>query len=142
MTGCRVRLMVSGIVPGEMIQGIVRDQWIGELHKLGVEMVPYMRFHGADANSAYFQHQINGEAIDLRRGRYGGDLQRQANRRTGCCAGSKSIGCSGSSDWGLCEPPDRRGGGARRPQGRLGVCERVEMPTTEHVSQTNGGYGA
>ena len=61
--GCRVRLMVSGIVPGEMIQGIVRDQWIGELHKLGVEMVPYMRFHGADADSAYFQHQINGEAV-------------------------------------------------------------------------------
>ena len=61
--GCRVRLMVSGIVPGEMIQGVVRDQWIGDLHRLGVEMVPYMRFHGADEDSAYFQHQINGEAV-------------------------------------------------------------------------------
>jgi len=61
--GCRVRLMVSGIVPGEMIQGVVRDQWIGELHRLDVEMVPYMRFHGADVDSAYFQHQINGEAV-------------------------------------------------------------------------------
>ena len=35
---------------------MVRDRWIGELHKLGVEIVPNLRLFGADADSVYFQH--------------------------------------------------------------------------------------
>ena len=58
---CHVRLAVSGVVPGEAIQGTVRDHWVGELHKLGVEMIPYMRLYGADDGSVYFQHMISGE---------------------------------------------------------------------------------
>ena len=61
--GCRVRLMSGGIVAGETIQEVVRDQWIGELHKLGVEMVPYVRLFGADADSVYFQHMTSGEPV-------------------------------------------------------------------------------
>ncbi len=61
--GCRVRLMSGGIVAGEAIQGVVRDQWIGELHTLGVEMVPYVRLFGADADTAYFQHVTSGEPV-------------------------------------------------------------------------------
>ncbi len=61
--GCHVRLMSGGIVAGEQIQGIVRDQWIGELHKLGVELIPYAKLYGADKSTAYFQHLISGEAI-------------------------------------------------------------------------------
>ncbi|MFP6745304.1 MAG: FAD-dependent oxidoreductase, partial [Alphaproteobacteria bacterium] len=59
--GCHVRLAVSGVVPGEALQDTVRDHWVGELHKLGVEMIPYMRLYGADDGSVYFQHMISGE---------------------------------------------------------------------------------
>jgi len=61
--GCRVRLMSGGIVAGETIEGVVRDQWIGVLHTLGVEMVPYVRLFGADADTAYFQHVTSGEPV-------------------------------------------------------------------------------
>lgn len=63
--GCRVRLAVNGAVPGEAIQGIVRDHWIGELHRLGVEMIPFVRLYGADATAVYLQHTINREAVVL-----------------------------------------------------------------------------
>ncbi|MEM7208666.1 MAG: FAD-dependent oxidoreductase [Pseudomonadota bacterium] len=61
--GHHVRLYSGGIVAGESIQAIVRDQWIGELHKLGVEMIPYARFYGADDTTAWFTHTMSGEAI-------------------------------------------------------------------------------
>ncbi len=61
--GCQVRLVSAGIVAGETIQGVVRDHWIGELHRLGVEMIPYGRFYGADDSTAYFQHMISGEPM-------------------------------------------------------------------------------
>lgn len=61
--GCHVRLLSGGIVAGEAIQPIVRDQWVGELHKLGVEMIPYAKFYGADRSTAYFQHMTSGEPI-------------------------------------------------------------------------------
>jgi 2,4-dienoyl-CoA reductase-like NADH-dependent reductase (Old Yellow Enzyme family) len=54
--GCHVRLAVNGIVPGERIPSMVRDHAVGELHKLGVEITPYVRLFGADADSVYFQH--------------------------------------------------------------------------------------
>ncbi len=41
----------------------MRDQWIGALHTLGVEMTPYVRLFGADADSAYFQHVTSGEPV-------------------------------------------------------------------------------
>jgi 2,4-dienoyl-CoA reductase-like NADH-dependent reductase (Old Yellow Enzyme family) len=65
--GCSVRLAVSGVVPGEAIQDTVRDHWNGELHKLGVKMIHYMRLYGADDNAVYFQHMISGEAVVLDR---------------------------------------------------------------------------
>lgn len=61
--GCHVRLLSGGSVAGEAIQAIVRDQWIGELHKLGVELIPYAKLYGADRTTAYFQHLTSGEAI-------------------------------------------------------------------------------
>ena len=41
LLGHHVRLLSGASVAGESLQGIVRDQWIGELHKLGVEMTPF-----------------------------------------------------------------------------------------------------
>ena len=61
--GCRVRLAVSAPMAGAAIQDIVRDQWAGELHKLGVEIVPYAEIFGADADSAYFTHTITREPV-------------------------------------------------------------------------------
>ena len=61
--GHRVRLVSGGSVAGESIQAIVRDQWIGVLHQLGVETINYARFFGATDGSVYFQHMLNNEAI-------------------------------------------------------------------------------
>jgi 2,4-dienoyl-CoA reductase-like NADH-dependent reductase (Old Yellow Enzyme family) len=61
--GHYVRLLSGGSVAGESIQAIVRDQWIGVLHSLGVEMTPYARFYGALDGNVFFQHMTGGEAI-------------------------------------------------------------------------------
>ena len=61
--GCRVRLAVNGIVAGERIPSMVRDYAVGELHKLGVEITPYVRLFGADADSVYFQHVTSGQPV-------------------------------------------------------------------------------
>ena len=62
-SGCHVRLAVNAPVPGAAIQDIVRDQCIGELHKLGVEMIPYAHIFGADEDTAYFTQIVTGEPI-------------------------------------------------------------------------------
>jgi 2,4-dienoyl-CoA reductase-like NADH-dependent reductase (Old Yellow Enzyme family) len=61
--GHYVRLLSGGSVAGESIQAIVRDQWIGVLHSLGVEMTPYASFYGALDGNVFFQHMTGGEAI-------------------------------------------------------------------------------
>ena len=61
--GCRVTLAVNGVVAGEAIQPIVRDIWYGELHRLGVAVVPYARLFGADAGAVYMQHSVSGEPM-------------------------------------------------------------------------------
>ena len=61
--GCRVTLAVNGATAGETIQPIVRDIWYGELHKLGVQVVPYARLFGADATTVYMQHSVSGEPM-------------------------------------------------------------------------------
>ena len=61
--GCRVRLCVDGLISGQRLPWYVRDSWNGILHKLGVEVIPYARLFGADADSVYFQHATSGEPI-------------------------------------------------------------------------------
>jgi hypothetical protein len=41
----------------------LRDHWVGVLHKLGVDIVPYARLFGADGDSVYFLHSTSGEPI-------------------------------------------------------------------------------
>ena len=62
-SGCWVRLAVNGTMAGQTIEAIVRDRWVGDLHKLGVEVIPYARLFGADAENVYLQHTTSGEAI-------------------------------------------------------------------------------
>jgi 2,4-dienoyl-CoA reductase-like NADH-dependent reductase (Old Yellow Enzyme family) len=63
--GCHVRLAVNGMIAGQTIPQYARDAWLGDLHKLGVEILPYLRLYGADAEDAYFQHTLSGEPVIL-----------------------------------------------------------------------------
>ena len=63
LDGCRVRLCVNGTMAGQTIQQYMRDAWVGRLHKLGVEIIPYARLFGVDQDSVYLQHTTSGEAI-------------------------------------------------------------------------------
>lgn len=63
--GCRVRLAVNAVTAGQCIPHMVRDYAVGELHKLGVEIVPYVRLFGIDSGSVYFQHVTSGEPVVL-----------------------------------------------------------------------------
>ena len=61
--GCHVRIAVNGLSPGDSLVMMVRDQWLGTLHKLGVEIVPNVRLAGADGDSTYFIHRASGEPV-------------------------------------------------------------------------------
>ena len=61
--GCHVRLAVNGMVAGQTIPQYARDAWLGNLHKLGVEIIPHVRLFGVDSKDAYFQHTLSGEAV-------------------------------------------------------------------------------
>jgi len=63
MSGRSVRLAVSGIAVGETLPLYVRDAAVASLHKLGVNIMPYMRLFGSDADSVYLQHIASGEAV-------------------------------------------------------------------------------
>ena len=63
LDGCKVRLASTGHVAGESIPQYMRDLWLGEMHKLGVELVPMVRLFGVDSDTVYFQHIASGEAV-------------------------------------------------------------------------------
>jgi pyruvate/2-oxoglutarate dehydrogenase complex dihydrolipoamide dehydrogenase (E3) component len=62
-SGCRVRLAVNGLHAGETIQTYVRDMMVARCQRLGVEIIPYAKLHGADADTVYLQHSASGEAM-------------------------------------------------------------------------------
>ncbi len=62
--GSHVRLCVDGEMAGQNLQKYLRWRWLGQLHKLGVEIVPYARFFGALGDTAFFMHALSGEAIE------------------------------------------------------------------------------
>ena len=61
--GRHVRLCVDGLMAGQSLPFYVRDEMVGRLHKLGVEIIPYARLFGADESTVYFQHATSGEPI-------------------------------------------------------------------------------
>ncbi len=61
--GRHVRLAVTGTHAGQNLQQYLRDHWAGKLHKLGVEVIPYARLFGVDADTAYLMHIVSGEPI-------------------------------------------------------------------------------
>lgn len=63
LDGCAVTLAVNGCMAGEQLPVYTRDPWIGNLHRLGVDIVPYARLYGADADTVYLQHMASGEPM-------------------------------------------------------------------------------
>jgi NADH dehydrogenase FAD-containing subunit len=63
LDGCHVRLAVNGPHAGQELQMYLRDHWVGRLHKLGVEIIPYAQIYGVDADTVYLRHSASGEAI-------------------------------------------------------------------------------
>src|SRR6266540_1108976 len=61
--GSHVTLAVNGVCPAVGIQNYVRDAAIARLHRLGVEMRPFMRLYGAENRAAYFIHTAAQEAV-------------------------------------------------------------------------------
>lgn len=55
-SGCHVRLAINGLHAGELLPFYVRDMQAARLHGLGVEVIPYARLYGADADTVYLQH--------------------------------------------------------------------------------------
>jgi 2,4-dienoyl-CoA reductase-like NADH-dependent reductase (Old Yellow Enzyme family) len=62
--GHHVRLLTVANAAGVNVQYYVRDPWIGELSRLGVEFKHYARLYGADEDTVYFQHATTGEPIE------------------------------------------------------------------------------
>lgn len=63
--GRRVTLAVNGYHPGFRIQQYVRDELLGRLHRLHVEIIPTVRLYGIDDDTVYLQHTMSGEPIVL-----------------------------------------------------------------------------
>ena len=63
--GCQVRLAVNGPLAGHMLQLYLRDHWNGVLNGLGIAVTPFLRFYGADSDSAYFEHGVSGTPVVL-----------------------------------------------------------------------------
>jgi 2,4-dienoyl-CoA reductase-like NADH-dependent reductase (Old Yellow Enzyme family) len=63
LAGHRVRYATSQRMVGEGVQAMIRDQWVAELTKLGVEMTTYARLYGVDTDTAYFMQTTSGDPI-------------------------------------------------------------------------------
>lgn len=61
--GCRVRLATTGGCAGEVVPLYIKDRWNSVLLGLGVEMLPYTRLFGVDANSAYLERTVVSENV-------------------------------------------------------------------------------
>jgi hypothetical protein len=63
--GHQVQLAVNGTHCGENLPLYVRDQLAGELHRLGIPIIPYARLYGCDDTTVYLQHTASGEPMLL-----------------------------------------------------------------------------
>lgn len=61
--GASVRLAVNHHCASAAIQTYVRFEQIARLHKLGVEVHPWLRLYGGDGRTAYFIHTPSREAV-------------------------------------------------------------------------------
>ncbi|MCP4187127.1 MAG: FAD-dependent oxidoreductase [Gammaproteobacteria bacterium] len=64
--GCKVRLAVTGASAGEVLQQYVKNRWNCVLLGLGVEIIPYVRIFGADANTVYLERTAISEHVVIK----------------------------------------------------------------------------
>ncbi|WBL32871.1 FAD-dependent oxidoreductase [Sinirhodobacter sp. HNIBRBA609] len=64
-TGSTVRLAVNAPLVGETIPYYVRDTMVANLHRSGVEVIPYARLFGTQGDSVFLQHTASQEPIIL-----------------------------------------------------------------------------
>ncbi|MCB1379540.1 MAG: FAD-dependent oxidoreductase [Alphaproteobacteria bacterium] len=63
--GVHVRLAVNAMCAAANVQTYVRFEQVARLHRLGVEVLPWLRLYGADDRTAYFIHTSAREAVVL-----------------------------------------------------------------------------
>lgn len=63
--GHMVQLAVNGTNVGEILPLYVRDNMVGEMHKLQIPVTTYARLYGCDDSTVYMQHTASGEPIIL-----------------------------------------------------------------------------
>ena len=63
--GAQVRLAVNAMCAAANVQTYIRFEIVARLHRLGVEVLPWMRLYGADGRTAYFVHTASREAVVL-----------------------------------------------------------------------------
>jgi 2,4-dienoyl-CoA reductase-like NADH-dependent reductase (Old Yellow Enzyme family) len=63
--GAHVRLAVNHHCAAANIQTYVRFETVARLHRLGVEVIPWLRLYGADGRTAYFIHTPSREAVTM-----------------------------------------------------------------------------
>lgn len=61
--GVHVRLAVNAHCAAANIQTYIRFETVARLHKLGVEVHPWLRLYGGDGRTAYFIHTPSREAV-------------------------------------------------------------------------------
>ena len=64
-SGAHVRLAVNAPCAAFAIQNYTRDAAIARLFRLGVEIIPFMRLHGAEGRTAFFVHTPSQESLVL-----------------------------------------------------------------------------
>ncbi|MBB2200079.1 oxidoreductase [Gluconacetobacter tumulisoli] len=63
LAGRQVRLATSGHHPGEQLPFYVRDDTIGELYRLEIDITPMVRFYGCDGSTVFLQHAVTGAPV-------------------------------------------------------------------------------
>jgi pyruvate/2-oxoglutarate dehydrogenase complex dihydrolipoamide dehydrogenase (E3) component len=61
--GRKVTLATEMTMAGQALPFYVRDEMVARLHRAGVEIVPYARLYGTDAETVYFHHASSSEPI-------------------------------------------------------------------------------
>jgi 2,4-dienoyl-CoA reductase-like NADH-dependent reductase (Old Yellow Enzyme family) len=63
--GAHVRLAVNHHCAAANIQTYIRFETIARLHRLGVEVHPWLRLYGGDGRTAYFIHTPSRQAVEM-----------------------------------------------------------------------------
>ncbi len=108
--GAQVRLAVNAMCAAANVQTYIRFEIVARLHRLGVEVLPWMRLYGGGRPDGLLRPYRLARGRGAGGCRYAGAVDTQSSvRRTGPV--SDSDGNRASSDWRLPDAPHGRGSG-------------------------------